>query len=179
MNPFIMAALSLAELAPAITRWFHPSSDKGAVTQMIAGQLVDIAKRVTGSKDTPTAVNRLQSDQALLIQFQQLVEKLDYDLEKTFVEDRMNARARDAAMATTGENNIRADIMVFSAALGLVGCLVSLVIFQKSLPGEAVGILSTIAGIFGSCLKDAYAFEFGSSRGSKNKDLTVLMQHMR
>jgi hypothetical protein len=41
------------------------------------------------------------------------------------------------------------------------------------LPGEAVGIISTVAGIFGACLKDAYAFEFGSSRGSKEKDSTV------
>jgi len=35
------------------------------------------------------------------------------------------------------------------------------------------GIISTVAGIFGACLKDAYAFEFGSSRGSKEKDMTV------
>jgi hypothetical protein len=36
-----------------------------------------------------------------------------------------------------------------------------------------VGIISTIAGIFGACLKDAYTFEFGSSLGSKQKDDTV------
>jgi hypothetical protein len=65
--------------------------------------------------------------------------------------------------------------MVIAAALGLVLCLLSLVAYQGDLPGEAVGIISTIAGIFGACLKDAYAFEFGSSRGSKNKDLAVLL----
>jgi hypothetical protein len=57
--------------------------------------------------------------------------------------------------------------------MGLILCLLSLAYFAQDLPGEAVGILSTIAGIFGSCLKDAYAFEFGSSRGSKEKDSTV------
>lgn len=39
-----------------------------------------------------------------------------------------------------------------------------------SVPGEVVGIVSTIAGIFGACLRDAFQFEFGSSRGSREKD---------
>jgi len=63
--------------------------------------------------------------------------------------------------------------MVLAAAFGLVMCLGALVYFAGHMPGEAVGIISTIAGIFGACLKDAYAFEFGSSRGSKEKDLAV------
>jgi hypothetical protein len=58
-------------------------------------------------------------------------------------------------------------------------CLGSLAFFKETLPGEAVGIISTIAGIFGSCLKDAYAFEFGSSRGSKAKDAAVLLNAAR
>jgi hypothetical protein len=43
-----------------------------------------------------------------------------------------------------------------------------------SLSGEVIGIVSTIAGIFGSCLKDACAFEFGSSRGSKEKETHLI-----
>ena len=45
-----------------------------------------------------------------------------------------------------------------------------LAFFGDSLSGEGVGIISTISGIFGSCLKDAFGFEFGSSRGSREKD---------
>ncbi len=59
--------------------------------------------------------------------------------------------------------NRRLNLMVTGAALGLVFCLLVL-------PGEVVGIISTVSGIFGACLKDAYSFEFGSSRGSKEKD---------
>jgi len=44
--------------------------------------------------------------------------------------------------------------------------------YFKPLP-EAIGVISTMAGVFGACLKDVYAFEFGSSRGSKEKDDTV------
>ncbi|MDR0555401.1 MAG: hypothetical protein LBG20_00070 [Holosporaceae bacterium] len=66
--------------------------------------------------------------------------------------------------------NKRLNIMVIGAALGLICCLLILTSYRGDLPGEVVGIISTIAGIFGACLKDAYSFEFGSSRGSKDKD---------
>jgi hypothetical protein len=66
--------------------------------------------------------------------------------------------------------NRRLNIMVIGAALGLIFCLLMLTSYKEDLPGEVVGIISTISGIFGACLKDAYSFEFGSSRGSKEKD---------
>jgi 1,4-dihydroxy-2-naphthoate octaprenyltransferase len=66
--------------------------------------------------------------------------------------------------------NRRMNIMVIGAALGLIACLLMLTSYKGNLSGEAVGIISTISGIFGACLKDAYSFEFGSSRGSKDKD---------
>jgi hypothetical protein len=66
--------------------------------------------------------------------------------------------------------NKRLNIMVVGAAAGLIICMLMLSLYQGELPGEVVGIISTVSGIFGSCLKDAYSFEFGSSRGSKDKD---------
>jgi hypothetical protein len=66
--------------------------------------------------------------------------------------------------------NRRQNIMVACAAVGLIVCLLMLTSYKRDLPGEVVGIISTISGIFGACLKDAYSFEFGSSRGSKDKD---------
>ncbi|MDR2724442.1 MAG: hypothetical protein LBB25_04590 [Holosporaceae bacterium] len=66
--------------------------------------------------------------------------------------------------------NSRLNIMVIGAALGLIFCLLMLTSYRGDLPGEVIGIISTVSGIFGACLKDAYSFEFGSSRGSKDKD---------
>ncbi|MDR3156051.1 MAG: hypothetical protein LBT90_03045 [Holosporaceae bacterium] len=66
--------------------------------------------------------------------------------------------------------NKRLNIMILGAAAGLIVCMLMLSLYQGELPGEVVGIISTVSGIFGSCLKDAYSFEFGSSRGSKDKD---------
>lgn len=173
--PLIQAALTLAELVPSITRWFSDDKAKTGTSERIARKVVDIAKNVTGAGDTVAALRALEKDPALLIRFQQAVLRLDHDLEQAFLADRQDARNRDIAYITSGRYNVRADIMVIAAALGLMGCLGSLAYFREWLPGEAVGIISTIAGIFGSCLKDAYAFEFGSSRGSKTKDAAVLL----
>ncbi len=173
-NPIATAAIALAEMAPLISRWFSDSDESTETTRMIASRVVGVAKEVTGQKDAWSAVRKLETDPKLILEFQRTIASLDQDLEKTFLEDRMSARMRDATIVSQGRHNWRADVMVFSAASGLVACLVSLAFFKGSLPGEAVGIISTIAGIFGSCLKDAYAFEFGSSRGSKNKDAALM-----
>jgi hypothetical protein len=74
---------------------------------------------------------------------------------------------------------VRADVMVVAAAIGLGVCLVTLGCFAKELPGETVGTISTIAGIFEFCLKNAHTFEFGSSKIDKEKTedaITFLME---
>ena len=61
--------------------------------------------------------------------------------------------------------------MVLLAVVGLSLCLGVLAFFSRELPGEAVGAISTIAGVFGICLKNAYTFEFGPSKsGRKNRE---------
>ncbi len=69
--------------------------------------------------------------------------------------------------------SLRADLMVLGDVIGLVACLVVLTFFRKDIPGEVVGLLSTVASIFGLCLRDAHQFEFGSSRGSREKNAVI------
>ena len=78
--------------------------------------------------------------------------------------------ANNIGIINAYSRNKRLNIMIASAASGLVFCLLMLTSYKGDLPGEVVGIISTVSGIFGACLKDAYSFEFGSSRGSKDKD---------
>jgi len=163
--PIFTLSHALTEFVPLIGRWIN-----GEQGEKTAHKVVDIAQAITGEKDSLKILEGLKMDPQLLIQFQQAILKLDQELEMGEHKDRESARLRDIALAQAGRSNLRADIMVISAALGLVSCLVTITLYRMSLPGEAVGIISTIAGIFGSCLKDAYAFEFGSSRGSKLKD---------
>ena len=174
--PFMMAAVALAELAPTISKWLSNSEDSASMTHKVTQQVVDIARKVTKCEDPMSAVQQLTQDPKMLIEYQQILAQMEHEIERSLLYDRMQARDRDTAIMAAGRSNTRADIMVISAALGLVLCLMALAHYQGYLPGEAVGIISTIAGIFGSCLKDAYAFEFGSSRGSKTKDLMALLK---
>lgn len=166
--PIISAALGLAQFAPVIAKWL--AGDDAATA---AEDVLSLAKKITGTEDPMAMINSLQENPELVIAFQKAVIQMDTELELAYLRDRQDARSRDISMVAAGQKNVRADIMVLCAAGGLISCLASLACYSDNLPGEAVGIISTIAGIFGACLKDAYAFEFGSSRGSKMKDSTV------
>ncbi len=158
-------AHALTEFAPLMARWLG-----GEEGERTAHKVVDVAQSITGEKDPLRVLHSLKTDAKRVAEFQQATLKMNHALEMAGYKDRDSARLRDIALAQAGRSNLRADIMVVSAAFGLISCLVMITLYRTNLPGEAVGIISTIAGIFGSCLKDAYAFEFGSSRGSKMKD---------
>lgn len=68
------------------------------------------------------------------------------------------------------QNDTRANVLAIGAVVVLIACLGVLTLWRKDIPGEVVGVVSTVAGIAGSCMRDAFAFEFGSSRGSREKD---------
>ena len=166
--PLIAAALGLAEFVPRIAQWLT-----GRKNHTIADKIMEIAKSVTGISDFKECIDNLKEDPKHIASFQKAILERQADFEKMYMEDRKSARERDIALLHLGRRNTRADIMVISAVVGLAMCLLSLGFYASDLPGEAVGIISTIAGIFGACLKDAYTFEFGSSRESKLKDTTI------
>lgn len=161
MSSFIHAAVGLMEFAPIIAKLI--SSNNETNNESVAARVVGVAEKLTGSPSVESARTVLKTSPELQLKFQQEIQQL-------VLQDRSNARERDMTLFSLGNRNMRADIMVLSALLGLLGCLIALTLFKLSLSGEVIGIISTIAGIFGSCLKDAYAFEFGSSRGSKEKE---------
>ncbi|AIK96407.1 hypothetical protein [Candidatus Odyssella acanthamoebae] len=164
----ISAAFGLAQFIPSIARWLA-----GEKAEEVAQNVLNIAKRITGIEDSPDIIRLLLEQPELVVEFQRAILNLEAEMELAVMQDKQDARLRDMALIKAGRNNTRADIMVISAAGGLISCLVTLAYYSEFLPGEAVGIISTVAGIFGSCLKDAYAFEFGSSRESKMKDTTM------
>lgn len=164
MAPFIAA---FANLVPIIRTW-----SENQETPLLE-RVMEVAQHMTGEDDPLTSWCALRDNPELLCQFQQRMMELELERQKLIIDDRNNARQRDMTFVQVGKPNRRADIMVISAAVGLMACLLAMTYFANQMPGEAVGIISTVAGIFGSCLKDAYAFEFGSSRGSKDKDSTV------
>lgn len=168
--PLIPIALSLAgQFAPAIIKYFTNSDTAGTV----AGQVIEIAKTVTGTATPDEAMAAMQADPALAVQFKTAVMANETELEKAYLADRADARARDVKLAENGRRNVRADVMVVMDVVGLVACLIVLAFFRGDMPGEVVALLSSIASIFGLCLRDAHTFEFGSSRSSQGKDATI------
>jgi hypothetical protein len=98
--------------------------------------------------------------------------------------DIQDARERDEKIRASGSSNMRANLMIIGDVAGLLCCLAAMVYVSiTALTGEgsaAMGVmngpLGYLAGQFGSGLQSAHQFEFGSSRGSKDKDLMLTPQ---
>ena len=170
MIPVVTAAMALAQYVPQITKWITGSDDAAAGAQKV----VDIASQITGVANDPAKMlEAMAADKALQIQFQQRVMENETDLQKAFLADVQDARKRDVELHKAGYGNTRADLMVALDVVGLIACLAVIAMFRDKLPGEVVGIVSTVAGIFGACLRDAHQFEFGSSRSNRDKDAVI------
>ncbi len=168
MDP-LSIALALSQFAPSVMRFFGVGEISVGVVERLAG----IAQTVSGATTPVEALQAIRANAEMAQQFNLAVLASDRELEQAHLFDRQSARLRDMEFIKHGRTNTRADVMVLAAALGLISCLVSLIWFRGGLPGEAVGIISTVAGIFGACLRDAFQFEFGSSRTSRDKDSTI------
>lgn len=170
MDP-ISIALALAQFAPQIMRFLGAGQESAAAAQKV----VDVAAAVASVADPQVALEKIRASTELQARFQERLLAARLELEQLSAADLKDARARDLELRklNAGKNE-RADAMIVGAVIGLIACLVVLVFFRKDIPGEAVGIISTIAGIFGACLRDAFQFEFGSSRGSKSKDAALI-----
>jgi hypothetical protein len=165
MEP-LSIALALAQFAPSLLRYFGVGEKPVAVAEKV----IDIARQVTGQSSGPEALEALRQNAQLAHDFNLAVLHQDGELEQAYLADRKDARARDVALHQAGYHNTRADLMVLFDVIGLIACLIVLTVFRKDIPGEVVGLITTIASIFGLCLRDAHQFEFGSSRGSREKD---------
>lgn len=164
MEP-ISTAIALASYAPKILKWLT-GSDKA---EDAAQAVVDIAKTVTGQAEPDAAVKAIQADPAMAMQFKMAVMASESDLDKAYLADRQDARARDVKLAQAGRYNWRSDLLAVLAVGGLITC-VYFVAKDVDMPERAVNAIMFVAGVLAAAVRDVYSFEFGSSRGSKDKD---------
>lgn len=163
MDP-ITIAMGLAQFAPQIIKWVS-GSDKAAEA---AGKVIEIAQTVTGKQGTD-AIDALRLDPELAVKFRDSVLAREADLDKAYLVDRQSARDRDVALAQAGRYNWRADVLAVLAVGGLVVCM-WFIAKDSSMPERAVNAIMFVAGVLAAAVRDVYSFEFGSSRGSKEKD---------
>ena len=164
MNP-VSIAMGLASVAPQIVRWLS-GSDKA---EQVAERVVDLAREVTGRSDPVDALAAVKADPAVALQFRTAVMEHEREFDAMYLADRQSARNRDVEYVRAGRNNWRADILALLAVAGLVTC-VWFVARDSSLPERAVNAIMFVAGVLAAAVRDVYSFEFGSSRGSREKD---------
>lgn len=169
---------------------------KGDKAEAAAKQVIDIAKGVTGKATAEEARDALIADPALAHQYRmRLLDHEEFkisqgaaeraDERRVDAENLAGARVRDVDVRKlTGGENKRADAMVIMAGVGLVAsllCIVALGVIKAEY-GDAVseGVFTALltqfantGAYFGLCLRDAFTFEFGSSRGSRVKDEAI------
>lgn len=167
MAPALIAiALEIAKLAaPKIV-----GALAGDKAEEVAGRVIDMAQEVTGTGTPEAALAKLKADPNLVLQLNVRTQEIEADLDKAYLADRANARARDIALAqATGSPNYRANWMIVGDVVGLLACLTFLVMVPDA-PADVRTMVGVIASYFGLSLRDAHQFEFGSSRGSREKD---------
>ena len=167
MDP-VTIAFGLAQYAPSIIKWLSGSEKAEEVAQKV----IDVARVVTGKDDASDAVQAIQADPAMLMQFRQAMANIESDMDRAYLADRQNARGRDVAFVQAGRWNIRADLLALLSVTGLIVC-VWFVARDSSLPERAVNAIMFVAGTLAACVRDVFAFEFGSSRGSREKDALI------
>ena len=91
---------------------------------------------------------------------------------KEEVKDRGSARERDMEFIKRGVTNNRANVMFFLAVV-MVGLLVWIVWKDQNINEYVKGIFTLVLGRFLGYLDNIYSFEFGTTRGSKEKDETI------
>jgi len=86
--------------------------------------------------------------------------------------DRDSARGRDAELVKSGQHNYRADTM-FVLAVGVIVGLVYAIWTEPGINEFMKGVVTLVLGRFLGYLDNIYSFEFGTTRGSQNKDATI------
>lgn len=165
----ISAAAELARFAgPRIARWVAGDAGEDVAERTVAA-VTETAQALTGNTDPAEALEDLQASRELQARFEIEMARREAELERAYLQDRQHARARDVALQQAGAGNLRADVLAVIAILGLVGLAWALVVWP--LPeGPGRDMLLMLAGALISIVRDVYGFEFGSSRGSKQKD---------
>lgn len=95
-----------------------------------------------------------------------------FRFEELAFKSQAGARDRDVEIVKATGRNWRADLM-FALAVGMIGTLVYLIWKDPNINEYMKGVVTLVLGRFLGYLDNIYSFEFGTTRGSQNKDSTI------
>ena len=163
MDPFTILT-GLSAFAPIITKWMGASDN----VQSIADKASTIASTLTGKSDPNEILDALRADDSKANEFALAILAQQDTFETIYAADKVNARARDIAISGTPAGNVRANHLA-TVAVVLIFAILLAVIWLPDLGEFAKGVITTILGVFLNQLTNIYAFEFGTTRRSREK----------
>lgn len=167
MDP-ITIAMGLAQFAPGIIKLLT-GSDKAAD---VAADVIGIAQKATGTATGADALDKLRADPTAVMNFQAAMAAQQADLEKAYLADTADARARDVELKKAGHTNHRANVLSGCAVLLVLFCLL-VIVWKADMNEFAKGGITLILGRALGWVEQIFSFEFGTTRASKTKDDTI------
>jgi hypothetical protein len=167
MDP-ITIALGLAQFAPTLLRFFGV----GEKNAKVAEKVVEVAQAITGRQSPQEALEAIQADARLQLDFQNKILDREQELTRLYYTDVADARKRDAEFVKNGKVNARANWLAGLAILVVIGICVA-VWASPNIPEYQKGIATLVLGRFLGYIDQVFNFEFGTTRSSKQKDATI------
>lgn len=160
--------LALANFAPLLMKYIGA----GDATQKVVEAVSAVATTVTGTKTPEEAIKSLQQSTELQQKFQIAVMEKSQQWDEIFLADVQSARARDTKITESGKRNIRAETMYILAVV-MVLIILYLVWTTPHVNDFVKGVATLMLGRFLGYLDQIYNFEFGTTRNSRDKDVTI------
>lgn len=168
MLPIIAVALQLAQFAPTLGKLFGAKEP----TVMAAQKVVDAAISITGALTGEKAAQVMEASSEKAYEFELASKAMELDLIKLQYADVSDARARDSEFIKDGRTNRRASVMLVAVFIMLLLGLAAVVLLSE-LNEFAKTILNLLIGRLLGYVDQAFNFEFGTTRNSKDKDDTI------
>lgn len=128
-----------------------------------------IKEAITRGQLTPEQLAQIKQ---LELKYQSEEKERGFRYAELEFKDRDSARLRDAEFLKSGRTNYRADIM-FVLAVFVICALVWAIWKDPNINEFIKGIVTLVLGRFLGYLDNIYSFEFGTTRGSRDKDSTI------
>lgn len=119
--------------------------------------------------------NKVQMQQILT---QQAIVSLQEETKQqaAVLTDKQSARVRDQQFITLGKTNVRADLMLVGAYGAIIVIVIVLVTGHIDASSAVFALLLMLATKFAGNIGTAFDFEYGSSRGSVEKNAVIATQ---
>lgn len=188
MIPLVLPALANVALSvfPELVKAFT-----GPKTDEFVDRAAKLVRDVTGTDNASHAAETLSLDPRLTMELRGKLAEINLEAERIASEERVrletlrhqealahladvaNARARDRVFIEQGRSNARANFLIALAVIGIIAIVALLLVFKVDGNTAVGGALIALLGTFGSCFQSGFGFEFGTSRGSAAKDITI------